>query len=159
VRRSCKNVTFGAPIHAEGERTSQAEDERKDALLSVKRRLKALARTAGGGWRTEGDANGAANVTFGATNVTPYTYAHYETEHDFAPSYVTALVTRDNVPPYEYIGDVKYTAKECVALFIVIVNDSKGTTYDLPLPPARHPERGDTGTARCVGSGFEPYGG
>lgn len=85
-------------------------------------------------------------------------YAHYETEHDFAPSYVVALVTRDNVPTTEQIAGVKYTAKECVALFIVIVNDSKGSTYDLPLPPPQHPERGDTGTARCVGSVFNPYG-
>ncbi len=42
------------------------------ALLSAKRRLRPRERAAGGGWRNERDANGAANVTFGAPSVTPY---------------------------------------------------------------------------------------
>jgi len=72
VRQSCTNVTFGAPIRTERERTSRTEDKRMGALLNAKRRLRPRERAAGGGWRSEGDANGAANVTFGATIVTPY---------------------------------------------------------------------------------------
>ncbi len=71
LRQSCKNVAFAAPTRTDGERASRTEDERMGALVSAKRRLRPRERAAGGGWRNERDANGGANVTFGATIVTP----------------------------------------------------------------------------------------
>ena len=73
VRQSCRNVTFGAPIRTgcvcrrwpcggEGEAVSRSLGGRQGR-----------AEGAGGGWRSERDVCGAANVTLGATNVTPYT--------------------------------------------------------------------------------------
>ena len=76
-RGETRNVTFGAPIHARcvvrrGQRGNETE-----AVPRSRRGMAGQKKDASGGWRSERDANGAANVMFGATNVTPYSPTHY----------------------------------------------------------------------------------
>ncbi len=67
-----RNVTLSAPIRAErvfgrGHRGSEVE-----ATSRSKRGVQRYDKGRGGGWRSYCDANGAATVTLGALNVTPY---------------------------------------------------------------------------------------
>ena len=73
VRRSCRNVRFGAPI-----RSGCVCDHRRHGggtrLYShLERGTGRPDEGRGGGWRSERDVVGAANLTLGATNVTAYT--------------------------------------------------------------------------------------
>ncbi len=70
------NVTIGAPIRARCVvRQGQRGDEMEAGSRS-RRGGEGQKKGAGGGWRSERDICGAASVTLGATNVTPYSMSY-----------------------------------------------------------------------------------
>jgi len=68
------NVTFGAPIRVECVCRRWPCGGEAEAMLRSKGGRQGRAEGAGGGWRSDRDVCGAANVTLGATNVTPYSH-------------------------------------------------------------------------------------
>jgi len=67
-----RNVTFGAPIRTGCVCRRWPCGGEAEAVSHTKGGRQGRAEGAGGGWRSERDVCGAANVTLGAANVTPY---------------------------------------------------------------------------------------
>jgi len=73
VRRSCRNVTIGAPIRSRCVCHHRRHGGGARLYSHVERGTGRPDERRGGGWRSERDVVSAANVTLGATNVTAYT--------------------------------------------------------------------------------------